>query len=172
MLLLASEWAIIWYPRFVSSSGRFGPLIGLEIQAKHADHTLQPPINPLYQRTAVSQPPVSSFFPHHHYPGYPSFLCHSTSPSPSARRARMWLTLLMSSGNLLTLFLIAKVREINRRLTCHIPPRAHSTILFHKASSWEWRMGRYPSSASALPLRSSSSSLTWWPSHDTTSSPC
>jgi len=63
VLLLASEWAIIGYPRFVNSSGRLGPLIGLEIQAKHADHTLQPPINPLYQRTAVSQPPVSSFFP-------------------------------------------------------------------------------------------------------------
>lgn len=42
---------------------RFGPLIGLEIQAKHADHTLQPPINPLYQRTAVSQPPVPSSLP-------------------------------------------------------------------------------------------------------------
>ena len=40
-----------------------GPLIGLEIQAKHADHTLQPPINPLYQRPALSQPPISSLLP-------------------------------------------------------------------------------------------------------------
>ena len=48
-----------YWGSWICNSGRLGPLIGLEIQAKHADHTLQPPFNPLYQRTAVSQPLIS-----------------------------------------------------------------------------------------------------------------
>ena len=70
---------------------RIGPVIGLEIQAKHANHTLQPPIKTLYQRSAsVAQPPIPSlpllFTTVLYIPLSP---CHSTSLSPSARLARM-----------------------------------------------------------------------------------
>ena len=66
---------------------RFGPLIGLEIQAKHADHTLQLPLF-INAPPCLSHSHLSLFLLHLHLV-YSSSLCRSTLLLPSARRARM-----------------------------------------------------------------------------------